>query len=138
MTGLNHVTEYYREPDINKASFNAEIQLEIMNDISNLKYLTQKNDVILFFEPSYIAALANRASLKFITPIITNDYIENLKESKFDYIFISRIIPKRTREDIDGNIYLGYFEDWADIVWAHKSSADNEYISILLKKKQSS
>jgi len=104
MTGVNHVTEYYQEPDISKATLNAEIQLEIMNDISNLKSLTQKNDVILFFEPSYISALANRASLKFITPINDDKYIEKLKESKFDYVFISRIIPKRTREDINGNI----------------------------------
>jgi len=138
MTGVNHVTEYYQEPDISKATLNAEIQLEIMNDISILKSLTQKNDVILFFEPSYISALANRASLKFITPINDDKYIEKLKESKFDYVFISRIIPKRTREDINGNIYLRYFEGWTDVIWTHKSTIDNEYISILLKKKQSS
>ncbi len=138
MTGINHVTEYYREPDISKATLNAEIQLKIMNDISNLKSLTQENDVILFFEPSYISALANRPSMKFITPINDDEYIEKLKESKFDYVFISRIIPKRTREDINGNIYLRYFEGWTDVVWTNKSTVDNEYISILLKKNQSS
>jgi hypothetical protein len=131
--GYNHIKEFYRFPDLKKAQINAGIQTTMFNDMVQIRNNTNKNDLILYFSSTYVALLANRKS-KDITfnYIDENSYtVDDISDA--DYIYLSRLHPRKTRENINGVATLEYFSDNTEIVWTHYSNENNEPVSIFLK-----
>ncbi len=133
-SGHNHIMEYYRFPDLKIASANAAIQMQMFRDFERIHDTTNTDDIIMYFEPTYVALLSNRIS-KSIT-FSHADGLYTLNDSPgADYIYISRIHPRKTREGINGLDIQAHLKDYADIQWTGNSLYNNDLVSIFLKIK---
>ncbi len=129
----NHIKEFYRFPDIKNAQINAGIQTAMFNDMVDIKNDTNENDLILYFNSSYIALLANRKSKDIKFNYIDDNLYTVDDVSDADYIYLSRLHPRKTRENINGLATLKYFAEKTEIIWTHYSDENNEPVSIFLK-----
>lgn len=130
--GFNHIKEFYRFPDIKTANINAATQIEMFNDMEYIKNNTKKNDLILYFEPTYIALLSNRYSKRIYFEYDNQGYHVN-KDPDADYIYLSRIHPRKTRTEINGLDMIPYVRAYSENVWTHYSSENNEPVSSFMK-----
>jgi hypothetical protein len=129
----NHIKEFYRFPDIKKAQVNAAMQITMFNDMAKIRNATNKNDLVLYFSSTYIGLLADRKSKDIIfSNVGKNSYtVDNVDDA--DYIYLSRLHPRKTKEDINGLDTLEYFVGNTEIVWTHYSEETNEPVSMFLK-----
>lgn len=134
--GYQHIYEFYRFPDLNLAKNSASTQSIMFNDMKSINSSTELNDTILYFTPEYIALLANRHSKKIEIDISEdNKYsINNLNDA--NYIYLSKLHPRKTREGINGLGMHPYIKDDTIPIWASLSSEKNETVSLFLKVKK--
>ena len=131
--GYHHITEFYRVPDLKKAKINAAIQTTMFKDMEHIRNNTNKNDLILYFSPTYIALLANRKStnITFSYSDKKSHTVDNIADA--DYIYLSRLHPRKTGEDINGLLIQDYFDGNTEKLWTHYSAENKEPISVFLK-----
>ena len=134
-SGNNHIKEFYRLPALEKANQIATLHKFIINDIKSLKKITAKNDIVLYFEPAYIALLSNRFGKKITFIKKKNLYsIDNIDDA--DYVYLSKIHPRKTSEGINGlNIYP-YMKEQTELIRSRKLSDTDEPVSLFLKVKK--
>ncbi len=131
-SGYSHIKEFYRIPDIKDATANASTQIQMFEDMKIIEKTTKTEDIILYFEPTYIALLSNRKSLNITFSHKNGLYYVN-KEKEADYIYLSRIHPRKTKNEINGLDIQQYMEEHTSHVWSHNSFYNNEPISVFLK-----
>jgi len=109
--GYNHIKEFYRFSDLKNASISAAIQTIMFKDMEYIKNNTNKNDLILHFSSTYIALLANRHS-KDIAFNYSDEKIYTVNNiADADYIYLSRLHPRKSKEDINGLGIQVYFNE---------------------------
>lgn len=131
--GYNHIKEFYRIPDIKKAREQAEIQSQMFVDFKKIGEVTEPDDIILYFEPSYIALLSNRNSRPLNTSLVNGHYAINDLEHA-DYVYLSRLHPRKTQENINGLDMLQYIGS-AELINTNYSRISNQVISYFLKTR---
>ena len=131
----NHIKEFYRIPDLKNANKNAEIQNQMFKDFESIEKSTNSDDLVLYFEPTYIALLSNRVSDSIGFDYKDGLYTVNINP-KADYIYLSRIHPRKTRENINGLDIKRYIKQDTETIWSNYSSDEQELISIFLKIKK--
>ena len=130
--GFNHIKEFYRIPDLKMANANASMQLQMFNDMKRIEEITKPNSLILYFEPTYIALLSDRNS-QSITFTNENGLFTVNRVKEADYTYLSRLHPRKTRDEINGLDVQAYIKDYTDILWTSFSSENNEPVSIFFK-----
>jgi hypothetical protein len=131
--GYHHIHEFYRFPDLKHAKNTASTQVTMFNDMEIIESITEADDTILHFAPVYITLLANRIS-KGISFNYSDDEsftVNNISEA--NYVYISKLHPRRTGKDINGLDLQIYFNGSTEPLWTHYSAETNEPVSIFLK-----
>ncbi len=131
-TGLNKYKEYYLLPDLAEARQKVMQQQMMFEDFKRIKLTTNQDSVIAYFEPEYVTYLAERRS-EFIRFYETEaGEVKLHKPDKSDYVLLTSLHPRKTREQINGLYTYQYFKEFTDIEWISKS--DNETkVSYFLK-----
>tara|TARA_R110000782_G_scaffold186629_1_gene276806 strand:+ start:5155 stop:6561 length:1407 start_codon:yes stop_codon:yes gene_type:complete len=134
--GYNHIHEYYRLPEIKHAEVVAAIQKTMFNDMKAIESNTNENDTVLHFAPVYIALLANRHSKPLSFNYPGDDLYKINDVNDAEYIYVSKLHPRRTGKDINGLDLKVYFNGATEPVWTHYSTESGEPVSVLLKVKK--
>ena len=130
--GYQHIREFYRTPDLDSAKLSAEIQSVMHSDMDKIRKYTANDDVILYFEVTYIALLADRPSLPLSVSYKNNIYsITNLEEG--DYVYLSRLNPKVNIASVNGLSIFPYIKDQVQPIWINYSANDGRAISAFMK-----
>jgi hypothetical protein len=131
--GYHHIHEFYRFPDLKHAKDVAAIQTTMFNDMKIIESITNEDDTVLHFAPVYIALLSNRNSktLSYNYPDDDLYKINNINDA--EYIYVSRLHPRRTGKDINGLDLKVYFSGATEPVWTHYSNENGEPVSVFLK-----
>jgi hypothetical protein len=131
--GYHHIHEFYRLPDIKHAKVVAAIQTTMFNDMKAIELNTNKDDTVLHFAPVYIALLANRHSKTLSFNYADDDLykINNINDA--EYIYVSKLHPRRTGKDINGLDLQVYFNGTTEPIWTHYSNENGEPASVFLK-----
>ncbi len=131
--GYAHYKEFYIFPDLNEAKQRSELQDVIYNDLVFIKNITDQDERIIYFVTAYVALLSDRVGVKL-------DFYKDdagkvrLKEGiSADYVYLSRLHPRMTRDNINGLNLLPYFTDWASVVRTTYSGSTSDPLSVLLK-----
>jgi hypothetical protein len=131
--GYHHIHEFYRFPDLKHAKNTASTQVTMFNDMKIIESQTEEDDIILHFAPVYITLLANRFSKGISYNYSDDESIDVNNISEADYVYISKIHPRRTGKDINGLDLKIYFNGVTEPIWTHYSPENNEPVSVFLK-----
>lgn len=136
--GYHHITEYYRSPDLNKAKNDATLQLIMMRDMKKINSTTDPNDKILFYEPTYIALLADRDSDEIFITREGNIDVQHTNLSDENYIYLSKMHPKRTSRELDiSNIKQSIHKN-INMLWENHLPEENTPVTSFMKLSRSS
>lgn len=131
--GYHHIHEFYRLPDLKHARYIASIQKTMFNDMKIIKSMTGENDIVLHFSPVYIALLANRFSDRLSYKYADEELNHVNDISKADYIYVTKIHPRRTGKNFKGEELQVYFNNKTEPLWIHYSEENGEQVSIFMK-----
>ncbi len=130
---FQYYKEYYSIPDINEARKNTEIQSIMYSDFDRIISATPQGSKIMFVIPAYIALLTDRVAEEVRFYRDKSGAIRLNRENDYDYVYLSRLHPRKTREDINGLYIYTYFRDWTELLWVSKSELSKEPVSYFLK-----
>lgn len=133
--GYHHIHEFYRFPDLKHAKNTASIQTTMFEDMKIIESITNTDDTVLHFAPVYIALLANRHSRSISFKYSDEDLYKVNNINDADYIYVSKLHPRRTGKDINGLDLQVYFNGTTEPVWTHYSNENEEPVSVFLKIK---
>ena len=105
------------------------------SDFKKIKKQTNNNDKIMFFIPAYIALLSDRVGAEINFKKNPAGDLILQQSDKSDYVYLSRLHPRKTREDINGLYIYQYFRDWTNLEWVSYSKETEEPVSYFLKVK---
>ena len=103
--------------------------------MSELKKLTDPDDIILYFEPAYLAVESERKGVPIPITAEPGSYHRIAKENQARAIFLTKIHPRRTRAGNDGLNVSEYIQDWSEPVWCSRSSIQSIIVSCLYRVK---
>jgi len=131
--GYHHILEFYRFPDLKHARNIASTQMTMFEDMNTIELMTDTEETILHFAPVYIALLANRHSQSISFSYSDEDLYKVNNISDAEYVYISRIHPRKTRKNINGLDLQVYFNGTTEPLWTHHSEENGEPVSVFLK-----
>lgn len=95
------ITDWYRTPDLAKARARAQVHLDLFADMEAVRALTRPADRVMWVAPSYLALLADRRGVAAPPAALSPErYRERVRETKADYVFLSRYHPRDTLRDV--------------------------------------
>ena len=127
--------EFYLFADRDRALRRALEQRYLLADMVQIREQTSSNARIVWFAPNYLNLLAGRFGVGLDDwGVLKNlpDLARALAEAKADYVLLTRINPRDTRETFDGLALLPAFAPLALPVW-RALDPDGKERSILMR-----
>ena len=134
--GLHIYKEFYLIPDLENARKSASLQQTMFNDFEKMKNDTEVNDIVAYFEPEYVAYLAKRQGQFIEYKLNDKEEIELIRPLDADYILLTRLHPRKTRDSINGLNTYQFFKDWTSLEWVSYTK-DKKPVSYFLKTSNS-
>ena len=103
--------------------------------MEQIRQSTPPDALVAWFEPVYIALLADRQSRSITGYIDTNS--QTINGDLPDFIYLSRFHPRYTTSEYDGLVLQAIFEDSTEVRWMHRLP-DNSTVSMLLEIRKGS
>ncbi len=127
------IIDWYRTPDLREARARAQVQLDLLADMKEIRRLTQPQDRVMWFTPSYIALIAGRRAVPAPAPELAADaYRQAVSLARPNYVFLSAYNPRDTIRDTAWHAGLEALTDRAEAVHVRKR-ADGAVSSVLLR-----
>ena len=130
VSGFEHQYEFYNQPQLPDAIAAASIQQALFADMEQIRQSTPPDALVAWFEPVYIALLADRQSRSIAEYIDTNT--QTINGDLPGFIYLSRYHPRYTTSEYDGLVLQAIFEDSTEVRWMHRLP-DNSTVSMLLE-----
>ncbi|MES2603352.1 MAG: hypothetical protein V4603_00345 [Pseudomonadota bacterium] len=124
--GYHHIKEFYTIPDLPKAEINAAVQTAMFRDMNFIEASTTAEDVVYYFEPTYVALLANRhgRNLNGLT-----DSVPHIAAPAAEYVYLSRMHPRNSTESFNGLEVGQSLGIPLSLQWSNVSSVDQAPVS---------
>ncbi len=113
--GLNPVYEWLRKPGADEARRELGLQNRIFEDLRELGSSLPGDAVVAFYEPSYVALIANRRALLLPYPADARAW-RLAYEAGATHVLLSRIHPRLSRTAIDGLAVSGALPPQAELL----------------------
>jgi hypothetical protein len=126
------MTDWYRRPGLDDARARADVQLDLLDDMDEIRRLTQPGQRVMWVVPSYIALLAERRGVA--APPSGSDpeaYRRAVREAKPDFFFLSRYHPRDTTRDAAWRTAIRALDGPGNVV--HTRTRNGQVTSTLLK-----
>ncbi|NIR30738.1 MAG: hypothetical protein GWN84_15775 [Gammaproteobacteria bacterium] len=127
------ITEYYRHPDLTQARAAAAEQRAMFRDMKRIRRSTPATARVLWFTPAYIALLADRRGERLPWRGDRATYVEAVRRTQAEYVYLSRLNPRMTGDAFDGLRLLPRFRGWTRAVWVRRSAGDGAVAAVLLR-----
>lgn len=133
---LSGFMDYYREVDIYKARYKAAEQATIIADMRELPKRVPIDQTVLYFQPELISYFSGRNALQLPFGLKRADYLALIKTTQARYVYLSRLIPKHSRESISGLDLLPIFLEHGNLLWLHFNPVSQVPVSALVELKK--
>ncbi|MGB0722115.1 MAG: glycosyltransferase family 39 protein [Gammaproteobacteria bacterium] len=127
------IAEFYITPDPKVARQRAEVQLLMFDELRWLGANLPPDARVMALVPAYTAYLARREAISFPHHLGGLELARALKASGADYVWLSRLHPRFTREDVDGTAMAARLRGLATVVRARNSQLDGRPVAVLLR-----
>ncbi len=126
------MTDWYRRPGLDDARARAEVHLDLMDDMAEIRKLTAPGDRVMWVVPAYIALLADRRGVPAPPSGLDPDaYRRAVREANPDVIFLSRYHPRDTTRDAAWRTAIRALNGPGEVL--HARSRGGQVTSTLLK-----
>jgi 4-amino-4-deoxy-L-arabinose transferase-like glycosyltransferase len=127
------IAEFYRIPDRKSAEANALQQIEIFEDMEQIRRTTPESARVMWYAPGYVALLAGRRGVPLERRESLADMAAQMRAAKPDYIYFAAAHPRdsarRLGDPLDA---IGAALPFSDGLW-QRVNARGGLESILLK-----
>jgi len=123
--------EFYQEADLRLASNKATQHLLLARDMELIKARTSSDATIMWFTPGYLNLLADREGVEFPDVAGRSAMLAAIAEDSPDYIYISRLHPRRTSEN--GLEILAWAGEAGVAEWSTLVPGTNDVFSVMLR-----
>jgi hypothetical protein len=117
------IAEFYRIPDRRSAEANAVQQIEILEDMEQIRRTTPESARVMWYAPGYIALLAGRRGVALDRSADPAPMAAQMRAAKPDYIYLAAVHPRdsahRLGDPLDA---LGAAGSFSDEVWRRVNS----------------
>jgi hypothetical protein len=130
-----HAIEFYLFADRDRALRRALEQRYLLTDMHQIREQTSPSARIVWFAPHYLNLLAGRFGIGFEDwSVLKNlpDLARALAKANADYVLLTRVNPRDTRESFDGLALLPAFAPLANTVWK-ASDPNGKERSVLMR-----
>jgi hypothetical protein len=128
------ITDWYRTPDLARARSRAQVHLDLLDDLAQIRSLTRPGERVMWAAPSYVALLADRPALFTPDPrLAPAAYRAAVRKSGADYVFLSRYHPRDTIRDTAWRAGLAALAGEAQALHTRTENGGSVVTSILLK-----
>ena len=127
----NQISEFYRVPDLGAAKKKARRHIELFHDMESIRKATRPEDVVIWYEPGYLALLADRKGAAMPPVGDAGKFFTYIRESGAKYVFLSTLHPRYTVNSNILNEWLKYFKGFTSTVW-YRGDNEEKPDSILL------
>jgi len=94
------MTDWYRRPGLDEARARAQVHVDLLDDMGEIRKRTKPGERVMWVAPAYIALLADRRGVPAPPSGLAPDaYRRAVREAGPDAIFISRYHPRDTIRD---------------------------------------
>jgi hypothetical protein len=126
------MTDWYRRPGLDDARARAEVHVDLLDDMDEIRRLTPPDARVMWVVPAYIALLAGRRGVPAPPSGLAPDaYRRAVREANPDFVFISRYHPRDTTRDAAWQTALRALNGPGEVV--HARTKGNQITSTLLK-----
>ncbi len=88
------IAEFYRIPDRKSAEANALQQIEILEDMEQIRRTTPEAARVMWYAPAYIALLAGRRGVALERRTDVSDMAAQMRAARPDYIYLAAAHPR--------------------------------------------
>jgi hypothetical protein len=128
------IVDWYRTPDLTTARARAQIHLDLLSDMAQIKALTRPEQRVMWVAPSYLALLADRRGVPAPDERLSPQaYREAVRASGADYVFLSAYHPRDTLSDLAWQAGIRSLTGYAQAVHVSTLPGGSAVTSVLLK-----
>lgn len=130
---FTRVADFYRKPDLALAERLALRHEALRQDMDRIRDSTEPDAVVMWYKPDYLALLAGRRSVAYPAARDASALYREIARAAPDYLFLSRLHPRDTRESTDGLAPLALLDAIGRPVWLNRGPDGKELLSVLLR-----
>jgi len=131
---ITEIVDWYRTPALGEARARAQVHLDLLADMEEIRRLTRAEDRIMWVVPSYVALLAGRRGIAAPEPgLASQAYRQAVRNSGADYVFLSRYHPRDTIRTLAWQAGTRALADGAKVVHLRTQDGGSVVTSMLLK-----
>jgi hypothetical protein len=134
-TGIPAATiiDWYRIADVRTARARAQVHLDLLADMEEIRRLTPPEASVMWGVPGYVALLAGRRGVKAPEAGLgTGAYLEAVRRLRVDYVYVSVYHPRDTLSDAAWRAGVRAFAHRAEVLHA-RTQPDGKVTAMLLK-----
>lgn len=126
------VYEIFRHTDQDVVAEELVIQNQMLKDFMHIKNIVPEDEKLLYFNPSYLAVLSDRAGMATASPVDKARYRSLSNTSGARYIYLTRLHPRNSRLSYNGFRGVEQLEGWSKIVWCSQL-ANGDFASCIFR-----
>ena len=131
---FREIVDWYRTPGLEQARARAQVQLDLLADMDDIRKLTAPGDRVMWFAPSYLALLADRRGVAAPAPeLAPAAYRDAVRASGADYVFLSLHHPRDTMRNVAWQAGTSALTGHAKTVHVRAQPSGGTVTSLLLK-----
>ena len=130
---FTRVADFYRIPELARAEGIALRHEALRLDMGRIRASTEPDAVVMWYKPDYVALLAGRRAVAYPEAREAAALYREIARAGPDYLFLSRLHPRDTRESTDGLAPLRLLGAIGRPVWLNRAPEGGELLSVLLR-----
>lgn len=132
-SGLEHMTEFYRLPDLRAAGLEASVHAQMADDLARIGTLLPPGAAVLYTEPAYVALLAGRRGIRLPHEADAGAVRAIADAAATPWLLLTRFNPRRWRAGEDRFAGSEDPATFGDVAYASTSAIDGRRVSVLIR-----
>lgn len=126
------MTDWYRRPGLDDARARAQVHLDLLDDMEEIRKRTKPEERVMWVAPAYVALLADRRGVPAPPAGLAPDaWRRAAREARPDAIFISRYHPRDTIRDTAWRSATAALTGPVEVL--HERTRDGQVSSVLVR-----
>jgi len=114
------VYEAFRKPDADMARREIALQNKMIDSFGQIKKHVADGGRVMYFVPAYLAVLGDRTGIGVPYPVNSSVYTRIARDTNSNYLFLTELHPRKTREGFSGFSGAKSIEGWVEGLWCNQ------------------